>query len=195
MGERGGSGFVFQNDFHQPEDDAVARCLLVYSSVTGNTRMVAEAIRAVLPECTDVFAVRNAPTPEEYDLVILGFWVHRAGPDPMMTRYMETVRGCAVAFFGTLAAYPDSPHAQKVIARAEALLDGNRILGSFLCQGKLAPGRFEKRMRGDGADGNHPMTEERRARLVEAARHPDERDLARAKEVFARIAAAMEHTV
>ena len=163
----------------------MSQCLLVYSSVTGNTRMVAEAVGAALPGSVAVFPVRDAPPAEGYDYVILGFWVHKAGPDPRMARYMETVRGKNVAFFGTLAAYPYSPHAQKVIAKTEELLAGNRVLGSFLCQGKLAPERLERRMRGEGGSG-HPMTEERRARLLEAAKHPDVADLWNAGEAFRR---------
>lgn len=159
--------------------------------MTGNTRAVAEAVRTVMPEDTDMFPVKIAPSPEDYNLVVLGFWVYKAGPDPMMARYMERMRGHDVAFFGTLAAYPDSEHAALVIEKANSLLEGNRILGSFLCQGRLAPPRFEARMRGDAAGEKHPVTEERRKRLLEAARHPDERDFARAKEFFARVVSQM----
>ena len=159
------------------------RCLLVYSSVTGNTRAVAEAIREAMPEGAVMRSVQKAPSPDEFACIILGFWVHRAGPDPLMARYMQRVRGKKTAFFGTLAAYPDSEHAQKVIARAEELLEGNVIAGSFLCQGGLSEKRLAERLAGDG-DARHPMTEERRARLLEAARHPDKRDFAQARDAF-----------
>ena len=168
------------------------RCLLVYSSVTGNTRMVAEAVRRALPADTAFFPVREAPPAAGFDFVALGFWAHRAGPDPLMTRYMRTLRGIAVAFFGTLAACPDSDHARKVIAAAEDLLAGNRILGSFLCRGKLAPERFARIMRGETTGSGHPVTEERKARLVEASRHPDEQDLYRAGEAFRAFLARLE---
>lgn len=159
------------------------RCLLVYSSVTGNTKAVAEAIREVLPEDSVVVPVQKAPPPENFDCVILGFWAYKAGPDPLARRYMETVRGKKVAFFGTLAAWPDSPHAKLVVAAAEELLQGNTILGSFLCQGKLSPKRLEQRLN-NPESGRHPMTPERRARLLEAANHPNERDFAMAQETF-----------
>lgn len=165
------------------EGNALSRCLLIYSSVTGNTRMVAEAILKALPRDTVFLPVQEAPPPDEFDVVVLGFWVHRGGPDPATARYMKTVRDRDVAFFGTLAAYPDSEHAQMVIARAIALLDGNRILGSFLCQGKLAQNRLERRLSGEGAE-NRPLTEERRLRLIAASRHPDGRDLAMAEDAF-----------
>lgn len=162
----------------------MSRCLLTYSSVTGNTRQVADAIHQILPKNTAFYPVSEAPSPENFDLVMIGFWTYRAGPDPAAARYMETVRNRNVAFFGTLAAYPDSDHARRVIAKAETLLSGNRILGFFLCQGKLAPERLAKRLGGEQADGRHPMTEERRLRLLEAAKHPDARDLAMARERF-----------
>ncbi len=146
--------------------------------------MVAEAIRRVLPAEAVFLPVREAPSAESFDFVAIGFWAHRGGPDPAAARYMETVRGRDVAFFGTLAAYPDSDHAHGVVARAKALLAGNRVLGSFLCQGKLTPERLARRLKGEEADERHPFTEERRARLLEAARHPDARDLALAGEAF-----------
>lgn len=160
------------------------RHLLVYSSVTGNTRAVAEAIHEVMPPGTGMFPVKGAPDPDEYDVLVLGFWAHRAGPDPAMSRYMAKVRGKIVGVFGTLAAYPDSEHAGRVIAAAHACLAGNRIVGSFLCQGRLAPDRFERLMR-DGGSAKHPMTPERRARLLEASGHPDARDFADARTAFA----------
>ena len=96
-----------------------------------------------------------------------------------------------MALFGTLAAYPDSEHAGKVIAAAHERLAGNRVVGSFLCQGRLTEKRLAERMArplddpAAPADPRHPMTVERRARLLEAADHPNAEDFARAKAAFA----------
>ncbi len=160
------------------------RHVLVYSSVTGNTKAVAEAIHLIMPPGTGMYPVREAPDPEGFDFLALGFWVHRAKPDPLMLRYMEKVRGKIVGLFGTLAAYPDSEHAGHVIAATRECLAGNTIVGSFLCQGRLAPKRLEQRMRAADADGNHPMTPERLARLQEAANHPNAEDFAKAQAAF-----------
>ena len=48
------------------------KACIVYSSCTGNTRKVAEA----LAETSGIacFAVRHAPNPDDYDLLALGFW-------------------------------------------------------------------------------------------------------------------------
>lgn len=162
----------------------MSRCQLVYSSITGNTRMVAGAVLKALPPDTVFLPVQEALPPEDFDLVVIGFWAHQGSPDPMAARYMERVRGRDAAFFGTMAAYPDSEHARLLAARSEALLAGNRILGHFFCQGKLKPERLARLLSGEETNARHPMTEERRARLLEAARHPDARDLVMAEEAF-----------
>ncbi len=160
---------------------------VVYSSRTGNTRMIAEAIHSVMPAGTEIFPVREAPDPAGYDFLALGFWVDRGGPDAAMRAYMERVRGASVGLFGTLGAWPDSEHARNAMQRAAGLMGGNTVLGTFLCQGKVDPvllAAMEKK-----GDGNHPMTGERKARLEEAARHPNAEDRAAARKVFAGIMA------
>lgn len=155
--------------------------LLVYSSMTGNTKAVAEAIVTVLPAGTPIVTVKEAPSPDKFDCLLLGFWVHRALPDPFMWRYMETVREKNVFFFGTMAAWPDSEHACKVRDSSIEHLAGNRILDHFFCQGKLAPKRFEARMNSSVTNAGHPMTPERKARLIEASKHPNEEDFQKAR--------------
>lgn len=152
------------------------RHLLVYSSRTGNTEKVARAVHAVLPPGTLIFDIKNAPAPDEYDCLSLGFWVHQAKPDPRMWNYMENITNKKVAIFGTMASYPDSDHAKKVIQNAYERLNNNAILGHFLCQGKLTSKRLDECMSGNKANLHHPLTPERRARLIEASRHPNEDD-------------------
>lgn len=152
------------------------RHLLVYSSLTGNTKKVALAVHSVLPPETPIFDIKNVPAPDEYDCLSLGFWVHQAKPDPRMWKYMEKIADKKVAFFGTMAAYPDSDHAEKVVRNVYERLSSNTILGHFLCQGKLAAKRFDEYMSGRQTRPNHPLTPERRARLIEANRHPNEDD-------------------
>lgn len=138
-----------------------------------------------MPPGTAIFPAHKAPAPEEYDFLALGFWVRKAAPDPRMARYMERVNGKTVAWFGTLAAWPDSPHAAEVRINADALLAGNRIVGDFLCQGRLESRRYKAAMERGAHHPTHPMTEERKRRLMEAAKHPDENDLAAARRAFA----------
>jgi Flavodoxins len=160
------------------------KCLVVYSSVTGNTRSLAEAIHTVMPPGTGIAPVHKAPAPDDFDFLALGFWVHRAKPDPRMIRYMRGVQNKTIAWFGTLAAWPDSEHARQVRRNTEELLCGNHVIGGFLCQGRLEARRFAAAMNRSSTEGKHPLTEERKAKLLEATLHPNKADFAAAREQF-----------
>ena len=101
---------------------------IIYSSVTGNTRKVAEALAAA--SGAPCFPVREAPDPDDYDLLALGFWVRLGQADARTQGYMRRVLGKKVFFFGTLGAWPDSPHARRCAEGARALLEegGNTVL-------------------------------------------------------------------
>lgn len=156
------------------------KALIVYSSRTGNTEKICRAAAEVIPGC-DVFPVGDAPAPDGYDLVGVGYWVDKGMPDKDAAAYLERLSGARVALFGTLGAWPDSDHARECIVKGEALLAGrnNTVLGTFLCQGRVDP-RIVEMMQKMG-DKVHPMTEERKARLAEAAKHPDENDCENAR--------------
>lgn len=168
------------------------KSLVVYSSRTGNTRKIAEAVAGALPGC-QLYPVEEAPLPEGYDLVAVGYWVDKGMPDDKAKKYMEQIKNCNVALFGTLGAWPDSEHAAHCKVQGEALLtdpaQGNKVLGTFLCQGRVDPAVVA--MMQKMANSGHPMTEERRARLEEAAKHPDEEDCRKARETFADFARAL----
>lgn len=166
------------------------KAMVVYSSRTGNTKKIAEAVHSVLPENADIYPVQSAPDPEIYDFVALGFWVDKGEPDAAMGKYMDRVLGKYVGLFGTLGAWPDSEHAKESMRNAVERVAKNTVLGTFLCQGKIDPkllAAMEKMK-----ESPHPMTEERRARIAEAEKHPDETDCANARAVFAAIMRDME---
>lgn len=161
------------------------KSIIVYSSVTGNTKKVAEAVAAVFPQTVDLYTVETAPPADAYDLIALGFWVDRGTADQKAQAYLRTIHGKKVALFATLGAYPDSDHAVKSMANAAALLtEDNELLGTFICQGKVTPRLVDKFK--DFPPGHpHAMTPEREARHREAAKHPDTNDLQTVQILFA----------
>ncbi|MDR3176710.1 MAG: flavodoxin family protein [Desulfovibrio sp.] len=159
---------------------------VVYSSRTGNTRKIAEAVHSVMPAGTDIFPVEEAPEPASYDFLALGFWVDKGEPDAAMLAYMDRVQGKSVGLFGTLGAWPDSDHARDTMQKAVARMQGNRVLGTFICQGRVDP-KLIAAMAKMGPNNPHVMDEARKARLAEAAKHPDENDCAAARKTFAGI--------
>ena len=170
--------------------DVMPWARIIYSSRTGNTQSVAEHLASSLGlgavNARDELRARlddrgpdgrlmrgdTAGTGDE--LLLLGFWAWRGGPNPTMRDLMRGLRDRRVFLFGTMAAWPDSPHARDCLDCSCELLaeGGNRLLGHFFCQGRLAPELRKK--------GHHPSTPERERRLDEAEKHPDAADFAAA---------------
>ncbi len=154
--------------------------LVVYSSRTGNTKKIAEAIFEVLPESKEIFMVEDAPSPDLYDFIAIGFWVDKGTADEKAQGYIKTIKEKKVGIFGTLGAYPNSIHAREVLSSVRELLDGNDLLGEFICQGKIDPYILDKMPK----NGVHTMTQERKVRIDEAKKHPNETDCRYAQNAF-----------
>jgi flavodoxin len=157
------------------------KSMLVYSSRTGNTKKVAESLRAVMPAEADFYSVEQAPDPGGHDLLILGFWIDKGRPDKLMRDYFQRVHGRQVVFFFTLGDYPEGSPAARVAADTQNLLkeNNNQVLGYFPCQGKVNPDFLE------GLKRTHPSGHPPaliKARVEEAAKHPNDDELRRAKE-------------
>lgn len=162
------------------------KSLVIYSSLTGNTKKVAEAVQSVIPNC-DIVSIDNVPENlNEYYFTAVGYWVDRGLPDAKSKKLIRSLKNMNVALFGTLGAYPDSPHAKGCIRDSEAMLKitgkNNNVMGSFLCLGKIDPKLMD--YMGKFMGDTHPVTPERKARLLEAQTHPDNNDLENAKAVF-----------
>ncbi|MDR1428757.1 MAG: flavodoxin family protein [Spirochaetaceae bacterium] len=157
--------------------------LIVYSSKTGNTRKLAQGIHRGLEEALGLpvrlEAVEDNPGPGSA-WILVGFWADRGNADQKALGYLNSLEGRAIGLFGTLGAYPDSAHAQDLSRKVSDTAAGkNTVLGCFLCQGKIDPALTE-RFRSLPADNPHAMTEDRMKRHAEAAKHPDEADIASA---------------
>jgi len=109
---------------------------VVYSSVTGNTRRIAEMMAAEV----DVTAVEvEKATPGDAEIVAVGYWLWRGGPDPKTAAFLPQLHDVDVVLFETHAADNRSEHAVTAFARAAYLLGaGCRILGTFECQGQVS---------------------------------------------------------
>ncbi|MFI3270957.1 MAG: flavodoxin family protein [Pseudomonadota bacterium] len=170
------------------------KTLVLYSSKTGNTKLIAEAMASVLDDAT-ILPIEQTPSTEDfacYDMVCIGYWVDKGLPDAKCLQVIKSLNGCNVALFGTLGAYPDSDHAKECIQNSEVMLNeenrSNTCYGSFLCQGKVDPRILE--MMQKMASAAHPMTEERKARIEEAKKHPNEQDCLNAQAFMQGVAQA-----
>lgn len=160
------------------------KTLITYSSKTGNTKKIAEAILEVLPKETVIVPIEQEINPQEFDLIVIGFWVDKTMADEKVRNYIQKVKGKKVGIFATLGAYPDTDHAKDALKNVKKLLEPqNEVIREFICQGKIDPkitAEFEQLP----PDHFLSMTPERRRKHKEALTHPDEDDIKKAKETF-----------
>lgn len=160
------------------------KAAVVYSTLTGNTKKVAEAFCAGLGEEAELFDVKSAPDVGDCDLVAVGFWVDRGHPDQKAMDFMKSVKGKKVFSFFTLGAKPKTAHAFKCAYTAKTYWgEGCEEIGSWHCQGAIDPKLIEQMRKMPKVPGNpHAATPETEARWAAAATHPDTDDLAAAAE-------------
>lgn len=153
--------------------------LVVYSSITGNTKKIAETIAAALPNSELHTTVSNPPV-KETDNVIVGFWCDKGHIDDPALNFIKDSGIKKVILFGTLGGDPKSEQAQNFAKRVlEALPEGIDVLSIRLWQGKVDSKVLEVMSKMPNA---RPMTPERKARLDEAAKHPTHQDCKEAVE-------------
>ena len=155
------------------------KALVLWSSRTGNTKAVGEAIYEALPCEKEIFESGRQPKDlSGYDLIYVGFWGYRQGADMPSRNVLSSLHGKKVAIYGTAGTYPDSPAAMSYLkSSSELLAEDNIFLGGFMSQGRVHSFHIGKR--NEHAEKVHPMTPERLARLQEAEKHPNETDFKR----------------
>lgn len=155
------------------------KSIVLYSTRTGNTKKVAEAIAGALPAGTPCLSVKEAPADlTAYDCVFLGFWVDRGTADKESQDILKQLTNANVAIFATLGADPKSEHAAQSLEHAAAFLpEGVHVAGTFICQGAVDPKLIEMMYAKFPAGHPHGRTPEREALHAEAAKHPDAADL------------------
>lgn len=170
------------------------KMLIVYSSRTGNTKKVGEAIRDALPGETVFLPVDQAPEDiQSYDLIFVGFWADRGSADEQTAQFLAGLHHARVALFATAGVYPDSDHARQCLDNAAGLLPpDNQVAGRYICQGRVDPEVVKRVAARFPAGHPHSMTPERKARLAEASRHPNEEDFQKARQFALRTAADAE---
>lgn len=150
---------------------------IVYSSRTGNTRQLADALHNALPAEDCLYFGAPAPEALAADRVYVGFWTDKGTCDEAVAAFLQSVpAGKEVYLFGT-AGFGGSPiYFDKILNAAVANLPaGVQVTGRYMCQGKMPQSvrtRYE----------SMPESPRRQAMLDnfdQALAHPDADDLTR----------------
>ena len=159
---------------------------VIYSSRTGNTKLLAEAVREKLGEegCLYFGAEEDEKRDviheavEASDVIFVGFWTDKGSCDIVMAEFLKTLEGRNVILFGTAGFGGSAAYFQQILERVKGNLpDSAQMTGTYMCQGKMPAAvraRYEK-MKREGTPGINAdaMIEN----FDRALLHPDAKDL------------------
>ena len=156
---------------------------IVFSSRTGNTAVLAEALKDCLPEAGRVFFGPPGEEALSASLLCVGFWTDKGLCDEQTAFFLGKLHGKQVALFGTAGFGGEQGYFDSILARTKTQLPADNILlPGFMCQGKMQPAvreRYEAMLR--QSPGDKRMTD-----MIEnfdrALTHPNQADLARLRE-------------
>lgn len=154
---------------------------IVYDSITGNTKKIAEELKKEVDGLNLVYF--GEPEKKiEADLYIVGSWTDKGMCSKKITEFLKQLKNKKIAYFGTAGFGGSIEYYQKLSNRVKEIIDSsNEILGYFHCQGKMPMSirdRYVKLITDNPADKNIQVSIEN---FDEALLHPNYEDISNAK--------------
>ena len=111
---------------------------IVYSSKTGNTALLAQALRECLEEETCVYFGPPAPQALEAQRVYVGFWTDKGTCDGETAAFLSALTSQEVFLFGTAGFGGEAAYFEKILSMVKAEIpECVRVVGEYMCQGKM----------------------------------------------------------
>ena len=157
---------------------------IVYSSRTGNTKLLAEAIRETLPAKDCIYFGAPSAKALATDRIYVGFWTDKGCCDADTAAFLKTVTTQQIFLFGTAGFGISGEYFDKILKQTGKYLHGDsKRIGSFMCQGKMPMSVRERYEAMQKASVKIPNASQLIENFDRALSHPDENDLAALKNV------------
>ena len=155
---------------------------IVYSSKTGNTKILADTLHDCLPQEDCCYFGSPNPAAMEADTLYVGFWTDKGKADESSSDFLKQLRGKQVFLFGTAGFGGSEEYFNKTLkAVQKELHSSNTVIGSFMCQGKMPQSVRERYMKMK-ENPEHPANLDLLIQNFDRAlSHPDSEDLERLK--------------
>lgn len=110
---------------------------IMYKSVTGNTKKIAEQIKNTLKDEEVVYF--GEPNIEiDADIYFVGSWTFKGDVVKEVVDVLKNLKDKKIALFGTAGFGGSQEYFDKLYERAKTNIDSsNHLLGYFYCQGKM----------------------------------------------------------
>ena len=142
------------------------RYSILFSSMTGNTKELADAIREILPE------------DPQSEILYIGFWTDKGTADEATTTLLKSLRNKKIFLFGTAGFGGSEEYYQKVLHNVRENIDpSNQIVGEYMCQGKMPMAMRERYVKMKEDPNHKPNLDMLIENFDRALSHPDKADL------------------
>ena len=146
---------------------------VVYNSLTGNTKLLADTIREVLPSDND-----------NNDIVFVGFWTDKGNADSKTIEYLKLLRNKKVFLFGTCGFGGSQAYFDRILTNVKRKIDSsNEVIGEYMCQGKMPNSVRERYLKMKESDNCPPNIDALIDNFDMALSHPDEKDLEKLSQI------------
>lgn len=170
---------------------------IVFSSRTGNTAELAEAVREALQEGTceyfgsvngdDGFdgrgyagagCGRTSSAIPASETLFVGFWTNQGVADQATQKLLGQLRNRKVFLFGTAGFGGSEAYFQAILDKTKAFIDdSNTVIGTYMCQGKMPLSVRERYMKMKEQPDHMPNIDTMIENFDKALSHPDAKDL------------------
>lgn len=113
---------------------------VIYSSRTGNTKYLAEALKDWLGEkCMFFGEVGKTEEVEDADVIFAGFWTDKGDCQETMAKFLQGIRSKKIFLFGTAGFGQNESYFQRIVSNVNKHLDqSNQVIGTWMCQGRMS---------------------------------------------------------
>ena len=145
---------------------------VVYNSLTGNTKMLADTIKNVLPDN------------DNNDIVFVGFWTDKGNADSKTIEYLKLLRNKKIFLFGTCGFGGSEAYFERILTNVKSNIDSsNEVIGEYMCQGKMPESVRNRYLKMKESDNCPPNIDVLIDNFDRALSHPDEKDLEKLSQI------------
>lgn len=158
---------------------------IVFSSVTGNTRQLADAIFSVLPQENLRHFGPPAEIALEADRLYVGFWTDKGHCNKEILTFLKGVKRKEIFLFGTAGFGGSQEYFDKILSSVQKHIDhSNTVIGTFMCQGKMPASVRERYVKMKNSPLPIPNIDKMIENFDKAVSHPDNEDLQNLKRLI-----------
>ena len=158
---------------------------IIFSSLTGNTKKLADTIHEMLPhDKCDYFGENDSRVPQS-DLLYIGFWTDKGNADHKTLELLAKLKNKKIFLFGTAGFGGSDVYFKKILEQVRQSIDSsNVVIGEYMCQGKMPLSGRERYIKMKESP-EHPANLDMLIKNFDCAlSHPDGEDLERLKRLL-----------